>query len=338
MKVLMLVHKDLIPEEVKDASKMQWDKIPWVTEFEVHRALVKAGHKVKILGVYEDLKTITDTLEEFKPSITFNLLEEFKGEAIFDQNVVSHLELLGAPYTGCNPKGMILARDKALSKKILAFHKIKSPRFQVFPRNQPQRKVRIDCFPVIVKCLNEEASLGLSQASIVKSEEKLKERVKFIHDNFNTDAIAEEFIEGQEFFVGVMGNYRLQALPVWQLRFNDDVDPESQWYTTNAKFNEKYRKRNGITTGPATDLSSEQTELLQKISKRAYQILGLSGYARMDLRIAKDGTIYMLEVNPNPDISEFDDFAMSAKAATIPYPELLTKILNLGKQWSPTDT
>src|SRR5690606_15429861 len=127
----------------------------------------------------------------------------FKGEAIFDQNVVSFLELMSAPYTGCNPKGMILARDKALSKKILAYHKIKSPRFQVFPRNRPSQKVNIKCYPIIVKCLNEEASLGLSQASIVKTEEKLKERVKFIHENFNTDAIAEEFIQGQEFFVGV---------------------------------------------------------------------------------------------------------------------------------------
>lgn len=335
MKILMLVHSDLIPQEVAEPKKVQWDKIPWATEYEVHRALVKAGHQVKVLGVKDDLKAIREAIQEFKPSIAFNLLEEFKGEAVFDQNVVSHLELLGLPYTGCNPKGMILARDKALSKKILAFHKIKSPRFQVFPRNQPQRRIRIDCFPLIVKCLNEEASLGLSQASVVKTPEKLKERVRFIHENFNTDVIAEEFISGEEFFVGVIGNYRLQTLPVWQLNFNEAMHPESQWYSTQAKFNEKYRKRNGISTGPAK-IPQDLSLLLQKISKKAYQILGLNGYARMDLRVDLQGQVYLLEVNPNPDISEFDDFAMSAKVAKIPYVKLLDQILKLGKKWSPT--
>lgn len=336
MKVLVLVHSDLVPEEIDNPKDIDWGKIPWTTEYEVKRALIKAGHNVEILGAHEDLKMIRDKILEFKPNITFNLLEEFKGEAIFDQNVVSFLELMSAPYTGCNPKGMILARDKALSKKILAFHKIKSPRFQVFPRNRPNQKVNIKCYPIIVKCLNEEASLGLSQASIVKTEEKLKERVKFIHDNFNTDAIAEEFIQGQEFFVGVLGNYRLQTLPVWQLNFSDEVEPESQWYSTNAKFNEKYRKRNGVSTGQAK-IEKDLADQLQKISKKAYQVLGLSGYARMDLRVDENGTIYVLEVNPNPDISEYDDFAMSAKAAKISYTELLNKIIKLGKQWSPTE-
>lgn len=334
MKVLMLVHQDLVPPEVKDPKSVDWDSTPWVTEYQVQQALLKAGHNVYVLGVYEDLQIITDTIENFKPSIVFNLLEEFNGEATFDQNVVSHLELLGVPYTGCNPKGLILARDKALSKKILAFHKIKSAKFQVFPLSAPQTKVKIEAYPVIVKCLNEEASLGLSQASIVKNDEKLKERVKFIHENFNTDAIAEEFIQGQEFFVGVMGNYRLQALPVWQLKFNSDVDPENQWYTTNAKFNEQYRKRNGIQTGPA-DIPDDLALKLQKISKKAYQILGLSGYARMDLRVSESGEVYILEANPNPDISEFEDFAMSAKAIGLSYPDLLNKLISLGKQWSP---
>lgn len=334
MKVLLLVHQDLVPPEVEDIKSIDFDKVPWVTEFQVQQALLKAGHNVKVLGVYEDLQVITDTIEEFKPSIVFNLLEEFNGAATLDQNVVSHLELLGVPYTGCNPKGLILARDKALCKKILAFHQIKSATFQVFPLSAPQTKAKIDKYPLIVKCLNEEASLGLSQASIVKNEDKLKERVKFIHENFNTDAIAEEFIQGQEFFVGVLGNYKLQALPVWQLKFSKDVSPENQWYTTSAKFNDNYRKRNGVETGPA-EISEELAERLQKISKQAYQILGLSGYARMDLRVSEEGDVYILEANPNPDISEFEDFAMSAKATGLSYPDLLNKILSLGKQWDP---
>ncbi len=336
MKVLMLVHPDLIPPEDVKKADIDPEFTPWITEYDVLSTLRNNDHKVEILGVGENLSVIKDKISEFKPSIVFNLLEEFQGEAIFDQNVVSYLELLGMPYTGSNPKGLIIGRDKALSKKILSFHKLGTPKFQVFPRNKPRKKVSIQSYPLIVKCLTEEASLGISQASIVHTEEKLKERVKFIHDKYRADAIAEQFIEGREFFVGVLGNYALESLPVWELNFEEAENPEKEFYTSNAKFNDKYRKRKGISTGKAK--ISEDLELeLQKVAKKAYKILGLSGYARMDMRVDDLGKIYILEVNPNPDISEADDFAQSAKKKGYSYGELLNKIIKLGYKWSPTE-
>lgn len=337
MKILLIVHPDLIPPKDIKKADIDPDFTEWITEYDVFTTLKNNGHNVEILGVGENLGVIRTKLYEFKPNIVFNLLEEFQGEAIFDQNIVSYLELLRMPYTGSNPKGLMIGRDKALSKKILSFHKIGSPKFQVFPRNIPRRKVKINCFPLIVKCLNEEASLGISQASIVHNEDKLRERVKFIHEKYHTDAIAEQFIEGREYFVGVLGNYALEALPVWELKFDQAENPEKEFYSSNAKFNDEYRKRKGISTGKAK-ISEELEYELQRVAKKAYKALGLSGYARMDMRVDESGKIYVLEVNPNPDISEADDFAQSAKKAGYTYGELLNKIIKLGSSWSPTDT
>lgn len=332
----MLVHPDLIPPEDIKKSEIDPEFTQWITEYDVLTTMKNNDHKVEILGVAENLSVIKDKINEFKPNIVFNLLEEFQGEAIFDQNVVSYLELLGMPYTGSNPKGLMIGRDKALSKKILAFHKIHTPKFQVFPRNKPRKKIFIKSFPLIVKCLTEEASLGISQASIVHNEEKLRERVQFIHEKYKADAIAEQFIEGREFFVGIIGNYALEALPVWELKFEQADEPGKEFYTSNAKFNDEYRKRKGISTGKAK--ISEDLELeLQKVAKKAYKCLGLSGYARMDMRVDDLGKIYVLEVNPNPDISEADDFAQSAKKRGYTYGELLNKIIKLGYKWSPTE-
>ena len=334
MKITLLLHTDLVPPEEVIESNYNWDKVEWVTEYEVKKALIDLGHEVRILGVSDNLAIIRHHIKYFKPKIVFNLLEEFKGEAVFDQNVVSYLELMGTPYTGCNPKGLIIGRDKALSKKILSYHKIKIPKFQVFPRNRPNIKSKIKEFPVIVKCLNEEASLGLSQASVVHNKEKLKERVAFIHSRYNTDAIAEQFILGCEYFIGVVGNYRLESLPVWELKFEQSHDPEKEFYTNSAKFDVDYRGRKGITTGKA-DLTPEKEQELRKIAQRAYKILGLSGYARIDMRVSKNGTPYVIEANPNPDISKSDDFSKSAKKAGYTYKNLINKIIRLGLQWSP---
>lgn len=334
MKVLVLVHPDLIPPEVEDEESVAWEKVPWATEYDVITTLKRAGHAVEVLGVSDSLREIRQAVKEFKPAVVFNLLEEFKGEAIFDQNIVSYLELVGVPYTGCNPKGLILSRDKALSKKLLAYHRIKTPKFQVFPRNQPKRKVLINCYPLIVKCLNEESSMGISQASVVHSQEDLIKRVRFIHEKYQVDAIAEEFIEGIEYFIGVMGNYRLKVFHPRVLQFKNSTNPEKEFYSENAKHSYKYRTRKGISTAPA-EIDEEFLSHLKKVVKKTFRVLGLNGYARIDIRVNSEGQCYVLEANPNPDISEFDDFAESANRDGIKYKDLLNKILTLGRQWSP---
>ncbi len=332
LKIIVLLHSSLIPPEESYKQKIEREKVSWVTEYDVIKNLRKMGHEVLPLGVDENLKVIRDAVTEFKPHIVYNLLEEFDGIAIYDQNVVSYLELLKLPYTGCNPRGLILARDKALAKKILSYHKIKSPKFAVFPRNKSKRKPKQLGYPLIVKCLVEEASYGIAQASVVNSDEQLYERVKYINQKLETDAIAEEFIEGREMYVGVYGNYRLKALPVWELRFEDVEKPEKEIYSSQAKFNKEYRKRKGIRTKKAK-IDELMEAKIQKVAKKTYRALNLNGYARIDLRVTETGEIYVLEANPNPDIAHDDEFALSAKHQGMSYTELLSQILSTSFAW-----
>ncbi len=327
------MHKDLVPPEDIQEKDFDKDEVPWITEYDVIKALRELGHSVFLCGVISDLKVIKNAIDEFKPTLIFNLLEEFDGEVLFDQNVVSYLELLRVPYTGCNPRGLMLARDKALTKKILLFHRLKTPQFQVFPKNKKTRKLKHLEYPLIVKCLTEEASLAIAKASIVYNEEKLRERVQYINQKIGVDAIVEEFIEGREFYVGVMGNYQIKTLPIWELKFEKVENPEKELYSNRAKWNNKYRDRKGIKTEHA-ELDTETVKRIQHICKKAYKHLNLNGYARVDLRMNSNGDIYIIEVNPNPNIAREDEFASSAAHREIQYTKLITKILKLAKSWA----
>lgn len=335
MRILVLAHESLIPPETVDLLADDFAYSPWITEYHVISNLKKMRHQVQTLGIYSDLKPIREAIEDFKPHIVYNLLEEFAGQSIYDQNVVSYLELLAIPYTGCHPRGLMLARDKALAKKILTYHRIKTPKFCVFPKNKKVQAPQHLSYPLIVKCLHEEASYGISQASLVQDAPALYERVDYINQKLKVDAIAEQFIPGREFYVGILGNYRLKTLPVWELFFANTKNPQNEFYSRSAKFNKNYRGRHGIGTGVA-EIHQEQQKKIFDICKRSYRALNLNGYARIDLRMDEAGSIYVLEVNPNPDISATDDFALSAEYAKIPYRDLLKKILNLGLSWSKT--
>jgi len=329
LRVLVLLHPDLMPPDtLKGASKK--DIQEWKTEYDVISTLRKLGHEVIPLGVQDELKPIRDTFEEWKPNIVFNLLEQFHGEAAYDQNVASYLELLRVPYTGCNPRGLMLSRGKDLSKKLVTYHRIPVPKFTVYPLRRKVRGTSKMGFPLIVKSLSEDASLGIAQASVVDSEEKLVERVEFIHERIGTAAIAEQFIDGRELYVGVIGNDRLQALPVWELEFGDLEKGGSRVATEKVKHDPEYQLRHEILQGPAENLTPEQEAMIQKYAKRIYQTLELDGYARIDFRLGMDGKPYFLEANPNPEIAKIEEFASAAEFAGIEYPELITRILNLG--------
>lgn len=328
------MHESLIPPDNVDPDKTDWDKVPWVSEYDVLTTLQQSGHEALPLGVHSDLNQIRKRVWEEKPSILFNLLEEFDGEAVFDQNVVSYLELLRIPYTGCNPRGLMLARDKALTKKILTYHRIRTPKFIVLPRNKRTVRHKDLPYPLIVKCLNEEASTGISQASVVHSDEKLIERMDYLH-SLGFDVIAEEFIEGREFYVGVLGNYRLEVFKPRELVFANSEAPEKRIYSARAKFNSNYRQRHGISTRTFTEDTSLVHELCEA-ARKTYRALHLSGYARIDLRVNTKGEVFVIEANPNPDVSKHEDFALSAAESGYSYPDLLNKILSLGKSWNPT--
>ncbi len=328
-RILALMDKDLVPPASIEGLTNE-EIAPFKTEYDVTSALHKLGHEVYPLGVSSDLGVIRQAIEEWKPHIVFNLLEEFSGEAVFDQNVVSYLELLRLPYTGCNPRGMLLARDKALSKQILSFHRIRVPDFAVFPQGRAIKRPRKLKFPLIVKSLVEEASLGISKASLVDDDDKLTERVRFIHNSIGTDAIAEQFIEGREFYVGVIGNHRLQIFPIWELTFTNVSEDTPLIATAKVKWDYQYQKKLGVKTAEAKDLDSTAREQIGRMCKRIYRCLGLCGYARIDLRMDGEGRVYVLEANPNPQLADGEDFAESAHASGVEYRQLIQRIVTLG--------
>lgn len=329
LRVLVLMHPSLVPPESLEGYS-ESEIFAWKTEYDVVTSLRGMGHEVRPLGVQDELTPIRAAITEFEPHIVFNLLEEFHGLVEFDQHVVSYLELLQVRYTGCNPRGLILARDKGLSKKLLVYHRIRVPRFAVFSRGRTARKLRGFGFPVIVKSLTEEASLGISQASIVDDEERLAERVRFVHESVGTDAIVEEFIEGREFYACLLGNGRLTVLPLWELVFENMPRGSAAIATARVKHNLEYQRKRGILQQPAHDLPDALADQITRTSRRIYRILALDGYARIDYRLSAQGELYFLEANPNPEIAASEEFASAANAAGLTYPELLQRILSLG--------
>ncbi|MCA9319376.1 MAG: ATP-grasp domain-containing protein [Planctomycetes bacterium] len=331
MKIVALVHETLVPPE--DPGDVDVTTAEWKTEFDVCATLREMGHEVHAVGVSDDLAVIRRSLARYKPRIVFNLLEEFAGHAILDQNVVSYLELVRMPYTGCNPRGLILARDKGLSKKVLIWHRIPTPDFAVFPMKRKIQRPKGLALPLIVKSLVEEASQGISASSVVHDDAELVERVRYIHEQVGTDAIAEAFIDGREFYVGLLGNERLMVFPTWELFLDRLPDDVPRIATELVKFDEGYQTRYGVDTGPARELPAGLNDRIAHTCKRAFRALGLSGYARMDLRLGADGRFYILEANPNPQLAYGEDLAESAEFGGITYESLLQRILNLGLRY-----
>jgi D-alanine-D-alanine ligase len=329
-RVLVLMHVDLVPPD-DVAGKPDAEFFEYKTEYDVLTGLRELGHEVQPLGLYDDLTPLRQAIQDFKPHIAFNLLDEFRGETMLDQNVVSYLELVQVPYTGCNPRGLMLARDKALSKKILHYHRIPVPRFAVVPAGRKLRRkpARLD-YPLIVKSQVEEASLGIAEASIVNSDEKLAERVEFMHAKVGTSLILEQYVDGRELYVGIMGNTRLQVLPVWELEMRRLRADAPRIATRQVKWNLQLQKRRGVKIGPARNLPPELERLLVKTSKRVYRLLQLSGFARIDFRLDAEGRPFFLEANPNADIGYGEEFAEAAEAAGIDYEPLLDRLLTIG--------
>jgi D-alanine-D-alanine ligase len=332
LRVLVLVHEDLVPP--KDLQGIDVAQVEWKMEFDVIETLGLMGHAIEVVGLRSDLTVLDRALRRFQPDVLFNLLEDFHDIAVNDQNWVSYLELLLIPYTGCNPRGLLLARDKALSKKVLAYHGVTVPGFAVFRRGEPVADTDGLSFPLIVKSLVLDGSVGISQASVVATPARLEERVRFVHEAVGSDAICEEFIEGRELYVGVLGNDRLTSFPVWELRFRKRPRTTRLIATDKVKWSDRYQSRVGVRTEEAS-LEDVESRRVRSLARRVYRILGLSGYARIDLRMGPDGRAFFIEANPNPQLAYGEDFAESAEKAGISYESLLQRILNLAltRRW-----
>lgn len=333
LRLLALMDEALVPPD--DVTGIDVSVVDWKTEFDVVSTLRELGHEVQCLGVGSDLGVIRNSIQEAQPHAVFNLLEDFHDVPIYDQNVVSYLELLGVPYTGCNPRGLMLARDKGISKKLLSYHRIPVPEFAVFRMGSAVRRPRRLAFPLIVKSLTKEGSAGIAQTSLVYDDDKLAERVVFIHKRLRTDAIVERYIDGREFYVGILGNTRLQVFPVWELLFTKAPEEVPRIATEKVKWDAAYRTRHGIKTNLAKGLPDSLVGQVKNLCKRIYRVLELTGYARIDLRLDPEAKIYVLEANPNPQLAYGEDFAESAEKAGVSYDGLMQRIVNLALQRSP---
>lgn len=336
LKVLVLAHEELIPPSSLNGVSSSF-LIKCKTERDVIAALGNLGHEVIPIGVHGELNILKEALIRHAPHVVFNLLEEFHGNALYDQHIVSTFELLRQPYTGCNPRGLMLAHDKALSKKVLAYHQIPVPRFAVF-RLGKEISIPNDLpFPLLVKSQIEEGSLGISQKSVVYDRRALKDRIKFIHRRLGTHAIAEQYIDGREIYVSLIGNRGLRVYPIWELSASN-LSARSEFIATDRmKWDEQYQKRNRVVSAVAKNLNSKVQRQLIEYSKAAYRALGLSGYARIDFRLDAEGVPYFLEANPNPNIASDEDFARAAQACGISYPKLIQKIVSLGESYLALD-
>ena len=328
LRVVVLMHPSTVPpENPEEYSERR--AYEWKTELDVMTTLRELGHEVHPVAVRDELSPIRTVIEEWKPDIVFNLLEEFLGQQEFDHHVVSYLELMQVAYTGCNARGMVLSRDKALGKKLLAYHHMVVPKFAVFERGRRVHRPKGLDFPLIVKSLIHEASLGISQASLVENDEKLRERVAFIHQRNGTDAIVEQYVDGREFYAGVIGNVRLEVLPIWELVFENLAPGAVPIATASVKHDPEYQRRRGIYQQHAEDLPATLRDHIVKQTKRIARTLDLDGYNRIDYRLAPDGKLYFLEANPNPDIAKSEEFASAAEEAGMEYPELIQRVLDL---------
>jgi D-alanine-D-alanine ligase len=302
----------------------------WKTEANVLAGLAELGHEVQHLAIFDNLDLLRQKLEAFAPDLIFNLADQFNNNRAFDQNIVSFLEMHALRFTGCGSTGLTLCKHKGISKKILGYHRIHVPEFTVIPRGKRIGRPRRLKFPILIKPLKEEASLGISQASFVSTEEQFRDRVQFIHEKYLSDVIAEEYIEGRELYVSVMGNHQLQVFPIRELVFREVPPDEPKIATYKAKWDEEYRKRWGLQNQFAENLDPLVVRQIEQTCKRIYRLLTIDGYARIDLRLTTDNRIYFIEANPNPILAADEDFAQSAAKANLPYPQLLHQIVRLG--------
>lgn len=302
----------------------------WKTEANVLNALGQLGYAAEYLAIFDDLDLIQQKLQQFEPDVIFNLADQFKNNRAFDQNIVSFLAMRGVAFTGCGSTGLTLCKHKAISKKILGYHRIHTPEFVTIARGKRINRPKVLKFPILVKPLKEEASLGIAQASFVETDDQFKERVEFIHEKYDNDVIAEEYIEGRELYVSVTGNHRLEVFPIRELVFREVPPDEPKIATYKAKWDEDYRKRWGLRNQHADGLDPAVVAAIQLTCKRIYHLLTIDGYARLDLRLTRDNKVYFIEANPNPTLAEDEDFAQSALKAGISYPQLIERIIRLG--------
>jgi D-alanine-D-alanine ligase len=299
-------------------------------EADVITALRANGHEVETLAVFDNVREMFDRISSFAPDVVFNMCETFFLDRAHEPFIPGLLDLMKVRYTGAGPEALMLCRDKALAKKLLAFHRVRVASGVVSSRKRPLRRLPRFRFPAFVKPLGEEGSNGISLNSFAKTESEAIERANFIHQRFSCDALIEEYIEGRELTVGVLGNPRPLAFPPRETFFGraEDDDSAPRFATQRAKWDDAYRRKWRIRNGEPDPLPNGTGERLAKTARLAYRIMKLRGVVRLDVRLTEEGEIVVIEVNPNPSLARTDDLAMSAAAAGVTYETLIQRIVD----------
>ena len=293
--------------------------------------LSRLGHEVQPVEVDKRVEPLVSALTQAQPDLIVNIAESFRGKSALESNVAALLNLLGLRYTGSSPAGLLLAGDKILAKKVLNFHRITTPRFATIYRGALDWAQDLH-FPVIVKPPQEDASVGLTSASVVRDLKQLLERMDALQSEFEQPVLVEEFVDGREFYVGVLGNANARALPVieldfskfpahlprmasWEAKWGDDEGGGAEFEGTKSIFPE--------------DLSEELTERLQKVAVDSFHALRLRDYGRIDLRVTEAEEIFVIEANPNCYLERESEFARAAAHGGLDYDALIERIIEL---------
>lgn len=298
------------------------------TEYHVIQTLRELCHHVSVLGAVDDIVTIVKTLHDHKPDLVFNLTEQLGGDRQMDKNIAAVLEMTHLPFTGSGPTALLLCRDKRLCKQLLSLHKIRVPNFLYIPRNHKLRVPKNLPYPLVVKPAFEDSSEGISNASLVTNEAALRQRISFIHKGWDQPAIAEEYIQGRELYVSILGNNKLTVLPIWECLFSFNGSEGPHLATYRVKWNAEYRRKWNIEFGFA-ELEPPTVKKIERICKKVYRVLQIRDYGRIDLRLTPNNRLVILEANPNPDIAYGEEVAEAAEKAGITYKKLIDRIIRL---------
>jgi D-alanine-D-alanine ligase len=299
---------------------------------QIETALRNGGNEVSRLVVDDQVEPLVASLQQHRPDLVFNLAEAFGGKSALESNVAALLNLLGLRYTGSSPAGLIQAGDKTLTKKVLSFHRIKTAPFATVYRGAVDWAGDID-FPLIVKPPQEDASIGVTQKSIVRNVRELLETIGALQLEYQSPALIEQFIDGREFYVGVLGNANARGLPVVEMDFSKFPADRPKIASYEAKWGVDGEGKGAEFEGTESvfpeNLDPKLEAAMQQVAVDAFQALRLRDYARIDLRVTDKGEIYVIEVNPNCYLEKSGEFARAAQRSGIEYDELIVSITEL---------
>ena len=296
---------------------------------EIFEALVKLGHEA-VYQVVDGRDQSLIALARSEADLFFNLTESYAGDDTMDMNLAAYLDLLGKPYTGAGPHALYLAQDKALAKKIFAFHGIRTPFFATSYKGRLDHSHDI-AFPLIVKPTSEDGSIGIDAGSVVGSVKELMERIHYIHEEFDAPALIEEYIEGREMYAAVLGNDNPEVLPMVELDLSRLPEGTPKIAGKEVKWEKDTEHYRVTKSAPAEDLDEDTAKRLSDTALAVYQALKLRDYGRIDMRLTPKGEVYVIEANPNPWLSSGAEFFMAAKKAGRPYTQLISEIIDLAR-------